>query len=285
VADRLEAWLDYEGDEEDLPETWISGKEQLWSDAWIVVKNGTMGRDAAVNKRHTFLFDYTKDIDVSVFNDCAWLREGYWTPTLKLTLESATNMTYTLPPAFVGIAEVATEAERYNIYPQGTVVEIMPDGPADGYYFDSWEGDVFALNGPITLATNAVTMPFRDIVLRATYTTNAPTLPPGPSPVQPQARITALAMKAPSPAMAIQGAASPAAAPAGASLVLMFEGLPQTDYVLEWTPALGADANWQRLTVVYREVLGDTADGRRQIRLTAAIPPDVPQGFFRMRNP
>jgi hypothetical protein len=279
VADRLQVYFE-QLDEEDR-RFWMSGKEKgWWSTATLVVKNGEDDRETARKALRTFLFKYHKDEDVSVFDDCVWLRSGVWTPTVLLTLESATNTAYTLPAQFAGNAEVIEEAKKYNIFPVGTQVTLQAYPPEDGYYFDSWEGNLAV--PPQTPVT--ITMPTNDVVLRATYTTNAPSIPP-PSPFA-SARITGLTVQ-PSVRQGFQAyGTAPSSTPPAGQVVIEFDGLPQTDYALEWTPSLtGQDAVWQPLTIAYREVLGDTADGRRRVRLYADIPGNAPQGFFRILTP
>ena len=279
VADRLDVWLDYAGEEDDLPDGWVSGKEQSWSTASAVVRNGDVDRETAIKTRHTFLFDYSKDTDVSVFLDCAWLRAGTWTPTFQLKVEKGTNTSYSLPPAFIGNADVIDEAERRNIFPVGTQITLLADVPDEGYYFESWAGNL-ALP---SVANPTFVMPRYDVSVWATYTTNAPPSSPAPLPLT---HITSLAVL---PAAPPQNSSSTvfALTPPTATVVLVFEGQPFTDYALEWTPSLmtAAGATWQPLKVLYREVLGDTAEGYRKVRLTAEIPSDAPQGFFRMCTP
>jgi len=126
-------------------------------------------------------------------------------------------------------------------------------------------------------------MPGNDVTLRATYTTNAPSPGPGPAPIMPP-KIKALSLQ--HPAVAPAGADGQRALAIGQSTLVsvLYDGQPQTDYTLEWTPSL-TTANWQPLTVIYREVLGDTTDGRRQVLLSAEIPENQPQGFFRVHPP
>lgn len=280
VADRLFMWPD---GAESGPD-WnhyarVSGKEGTWSGANHVIKN-TGGEYNT--QLHTFLFDFEKDEDVSVLQDCTWLRNVNWTPIRHLTLESATNTAYLLPAGMGGIAALIEEAKENN-YPQGTRITIRPDDPEDGEYFDSWEGDIAALVLPVTTAINSVLMPGNDVTLRATYTTNAPSPGPGPAPIMPP-KIKALSLQ--HPAVAPAGADGQRALAIGQSTLVsvLYDGQPQTDYTLEWTPSL-TTANWQPLTVIYREVLGDTTDGRRQVLLSAEIPENQPQGFFRVHPP
>jgi len=283
VADRLDMYG--EGKDDGTPDRWVSGKEEAWVSTSFVVKNGETDRDIARRMLRTFLFKYSKDSDVSVFKDCAWLRNGIWAPTFLLALDSATNINYTLPAAFAGIPDAVDEAER-NIFPAGTVVRFEAVPPADGYYFDSWEGNLI-----VPSVTNPViTMPSYDVFLRATYTTNVPPASPTPPATPaPQTRITALSVLPASAQLGVQssGAAlSPAAPSESATVVLQFEGASQTDYALEWATSLsGSEATWQPLTVIYREVLGDQPNGTRLVRLYAQIPADAPQGFFRLKGP
>ncbi len=256
----------------------VSGKAKTWSGANHVIKN--TGGDYRTQP-HSFLFDFSKDADVSVLQDCTWLRDVFWTPIRHLTLESSTNTAYLLPAGMGGIAALIEEAEKNN-YPQGTRINIRPDDPVDGEYFDSWEGDIGALESSVSTPLNSVLMPGRDITLRATYTTNAPS--PGPSPTPMRPRIASMALQHPAPAVAGAGGMQPLGLTLSSVVSILYEGHPQTDYVLEWTPSLGM-ADWQPLPIAYREVLGDTADGQRQVLLSAEIPANQPQGFFRMRTP
>ena len=281
VADRLDFWLDYKGEADDEPECWISGKEESWSTASVVVKNGLSDRETARKTRHDFLFDYTKDVDVSVFKDCAWMRDGFWTPTSKLTLSDATNTVYVIPSIFAGLPDVIEEARDRMIYPQGTALTVEARAPGDGYVFVGWVGDVYVLtnSGPIV----TFLMPERDVKLGALFVL-ASTLPTPPASAQ--ARVTALSITPAALASRSVSSAAGDAAATGGSVALMVEGYLQIEYTLEWTPSLtGSAAGWQTLPVVYREILGTTLDGRRQILLRAAIPAQAKQGFFRVKTP
>jgi hypothetical protein len=279
LADGLDFFFK-DGVDDDVPDRWVFGKDKVWSTTTFVVKNGDEARDAAKQKLRNFLFNYRKDVDISVFEDCAWLQTGTWTPTFLLQLASATNTAYTLPAAFVGNADVIEEAS-HNIFPVGTSISLRADTPPEGQYFDSWEGNVMLPAVP----NCTFTMPAYDVTAKATYTTNAPAGPMPPEPGLSQTRITGLAFQ-PSTSVTPLGLQTLSRAATGGSVVLQFEGLPQTDYVLEWTPVLGAsEALWLPIPVTYREVLGDAPNGLRLIRLYTEIPSDVARGFFRVRAP
>ena len=281
-ADYLNAWLDYNpANTDEKPKCSISGKESVWGTGSIVVKNGTIDRDTARKTCHTFLFDYTKDQDVSIFEDCAWLREGFWTPSSKLTLEAATCTSYIIPSIFAGLSEVIEDAKDNMIFPAGTLVDICPQWPAGSYAFAGWEGDVYAFsNYDETVLTNRLVIPPTDITLRARFV--AISVTPAPA-ANAKATIMALSIS-PSVTPTLKTVTSSTASVGTVSL--LFEGDVQTNYAIEWTPSLDTDnASWQPLSVIYRKIEGPISDGRSQIRLNAEIPANVPQGFFRVKAP
>ena len=282
-ADFLELWVDSDGNEGALPASWISGKEESWRSVYHVIKSGNEDRGTASKNLHHFLFEYSKDQDVSVFQDCAWLRQGLWTPTFKLTLNSGTIVSYTLPAAFDSMPEVIEEASEYHVFPIGTTLTIAADPAAEGKAFDSWEGDVFVLSSAVA-SFNTFVMPASDISLTATYVDVVTTSPSGSTSgllAASAATITSLQIETDSTAQVRS-----LTEPDGALVTLEFSGTAQTDYQLEWTPSLsGAESSWQQLTILYREVLSDTSDENRQIKLYARTPSATPQGFFRLKSP
>jgi uncharacterized repeat protein (TIGR02543 family) len=279
-ADRLEFWASPDQDPTDLPHTWTAGKEESWHDASHVVRSGTENRETASKTLRTFLFKYSKDSDVSVLQDCVWMRQGLWTPTFKLTLDSAVVVSYTLPAAFAGMAAVIEEAEEYQIFPVGTSLTLAPEPAPDGMVFDSWEGDVFVLTNAVSPVCTFL-MPEGDIALTATYV-DAP-LPPSGSGLRAASTITSLRLTPGSPD-ALTRSLTGETQTQPTVLTLDFTGAPQTEYLLEWIPSLSGDGVWQSLPIAYRQVLGDTEDGQRAIRLFATLPADTPQAFFRLRT-
>ena len=284
AADMLEFWATPDQDPTDLPHAWMSGKDESWYNANHVVRNGEEARETAAKTLRTFLFKYSKDVDASVLQDCVWLRDGLWTPTHKLTISSGRIVSFTLPAHVAGIGAVIEEAVEHQVFPVGTSLTIAADAPEEGQVFDSWEGDVFVLSD-ITAATCTFTMPAKDISLTATYVDEPAAPPPGGSGalpgIGPASTITALRLQP--EALPSAGALQSMSEPLGALCVIDFTGVPQTDYQLEWTPALaGPTALWQPLTVTYREILGDTEEGERHVRIHARVPSGATQGFFRL---
>lgn len=65
---------------------------------------------------------------------------------------------------------------------------------------------------------------------------------------------------------------------------LFFECPPGQDYdVLFSTSLLAPENSWTVLPVVERDVLGDTADGSRAVKVTTEVQADQTQGFFKLR--
>jgi hypothetical protein len=258
----------------------MSGKEKTWGFEYYAITNlPAKTRLENIATIHDFRFDYSKDEDVSVFIDCVWLRSGVWTPPFMLDLGSATNL-FTLASPFDSIQEMKNEAKA-GVYPVGTAIDLFTFAPSEGWYFDRWVGTTSVLTpGDVTNPTASFNMPSFDVSLTATFTTNAPS--PSPSPSTVQSRITGFAM-VPAGSAAAGGAALSVALPS-MSVVLSFDGAVQTDYEVLFSPALmGPDCLWQALPVTYSEVLGDTADGKRQLRVTAEAPAEAAQGFFRIQ--
>ncbi len=264
---------------------WISGKNfTSLQSAWRVLPNNPAAtRDENRSLKRIFNFRYSKDSDVSVFEDCGWLRDVVWMPTFALQMTGGTNTSYTLPGPYAFIPEAVREAEK-NIFPVGTQISILADPPETGKYFDRWTGTTGALNpGDITAAACTFFMPPYDVSLTATYTTNAPSPSPQPTSPAAQSRITSFALVPTTPALAA-GAAALAAALPSMTVQLAFEGAVQTDYEVCFSPALaGPECVWQTLPVTYSEALGDTPDGRRLLRVYVEPPAGLPQGFFRLQ--
>ena len=261
---------------------WISGKHYtaLQEASRVVQNDPKKTREVNRNLKRIFDFRYTKDGDVSVFQDCGWLRGASWTPTFSLQFVAGTNTFYALLPPFDSIPDAVSEAAK-NIFPAGTPIAIAADPPPEGLYFDrwTWVGSGVALSDSTSPVTFLL-MPNSDVILTANYTTIAPV---GPSPSAPQARITSFAM-APAAAAPAAGAAALSAALPAMSVALSFEGAVQTAYEVFFSPALtGPECVWQTLPITASEALGDTADGRRQLRVTAEAPADALQGFFRIQ--
>jgi hypothetical protein len=254
--------------------SWISGKETNWVSAAATMTNRpSLTRVQNQGLSHELLFKYSKDSDVSIFDDCAWLRGGAWTPTFQLTLTSATNTFFVLPPSFAAIPAAQQEAVR-NVYPGGTLVTISASAPVPTYYFDRWAGNVSVLPaGGVTNAITTFTMPGYDIALTATYSTNAPsasTNAPSPS----AALITGLAIQQLTNSL-----------PPTIQVVLDFEGSSQTAYEVLWDTDLASPFSlWHPLDIRYCEVFGDTPAGLRLLRFYGEIPAPSTNGFFRIRT-
>ena len=272
---------------DDRLERWISGKERSWfMSSYVVTNLPSVERDINLATPHEFLFKYSKDRDVSVFEDCAWLRGAKWTPTFFLDTFSAAITSFTLASPLGTIPEVWEEIAK-GIYPAGTPITVQAFPPPAGYYFDSWEGTVSMFTSPADVINPnpSFLMPRYDAFLLATYTTNAPSPAPTPVSIAAQTRITGLAIQpaiaSVKPALWNQALGADALAN---QVVLEFEGSAQTSYDLTWSPDLTSPVSqWQPLTVRYREVLGDSPNGLRMIRLYVEIPASAPRGFFRIR--
>ncbi|MEI7901035.1 MAG: hypothetical protein WCK89_12355, partial [bacterium] len=157
---------------------WISGKGTgTWSFTSFVLPN-LPGKPRDVNRslKRIFTYRYQKDRDVSMFEDCAWLRHVVWEPTYALQLTQGTNTAYDLPAPYDTIWDAINEAKA-GIFPAYTKVTILADPAADGFFFDKWTGEnVDEALGPLAKIRNPTfLMPTYDLFLTATYTTNAPT--------------------------------------------------------------------------------------------------------------
>ena len=283
LADGLDFYFK-DGVDDGVPDRWIFGKDKVWSTTTFVVKNGDAGRETASKALRTFLFDFRKDIDISVFEDCAWLRTGTWTPTFKLQLQSGTVVTYVLPAQFVGNPDVIVEASEHNIFPIGTVIQIAAEPPPAGQVFAGWMGGpnldaVLGTNASIPICT--FVMPGHDFSLTATYVSI-----PSPSPSPSESSIMGIAIQKQTPqpeaaALGMQALSAPAAQTLWVELT--YEADPLVHHDVYWSPALaGSACAWQPVPVSYREVLGDSADGIRLFRIRAEIPSAHGQGFFRI---
>jgi len=270
---------------DDYVSSWISGKEASWAtDGYVVTNIIRFTRSYNLQLNHTFNLAYRKDDDVSVFDDCTWLRDVSWTPTALLFLENATLDGYTIPPQFDFLTAVAEEAALLGCYPQGTTMSVSAK-TYTGLGFAYWTGgpNIDTVLGADRFNPNPTfSMPGHDFMLSAAYTNVVAS--PAP-PITKQSKITTLSVTpaAASGAAPSGGYATLALAPT--SLVdLTFEGSSQADYTLYWSPALvGPACNWTPVPASYREVLGDTEDGRRIFRITAEIPADTPTAFFRVQ--
>ncbi len=158
---------------------WISGKgDGTWHTSSFVVKNAPdKSRDDNRAIKHFFKYRYAKDSDVSMFEDCAWLRSAVWSPTYMLQVLQGTNSAYVLPAPYNSIGDAVSEAKK-GLFPANTQVTILADPAPEGLFFDRWTGnDVSALGPLVTDRNPTFLMPPTDLFLTATYTTNAPTVP------------------------------------------------------------------------------------------------------------
>ena len=167
---------------------------------------------------------------------------------------------------------------------------IVANAPDAGSFFDRWTGyGAGALGAQVTSATATFLMPAYDVSLTATYTTNSKSKLASAAWRQkaataPQSRVTGFALAGPGAASAWTAQAASGLASAPATVALSFEGEVQTDYEVLFSPALSGPAcAWQSLPVVCTEAQGDTADGKRLLRVYAEAPADAPQGFFRIQ--
>jgi hypothetical protein len=265
---------------------WISGKETNWvATATTVTNRPSLTRVQNRGLSHELLFKYSKDSDVSVFDDCAWLQGGTWTPTFQLTLTSAATTNFTLWPLLDATTAAAAQQEAgNNVFPGNTVVTIRADLPAPTYYFDRWAGNISILPaGGVTNPITTFTMPNYDVALTAMYSTNStgPASWASPALFAPSAaKITGLGVQ-----WVAQSALSIPSAPGSQTLALDLEGSAQTDYELLWSPDLASPfSQWQPLAIQYSEVLGDSPNGSVLIRLYLDVPASSARGFFRVRT-
>ncbi len=262
---------------------WISGKEEAWESTGYAVTNILTATRAFNNRlQHTMNFSYKKDVDTSVFKDNAWLRDVSWTPTVMLYLEWATLNSYTLPTQFTNLQAVLDEV-ALGVYPQGTMVSVSAYSAPSGSAFWQWSGgpNIDAVLGANRFNSNPTfALPAFDFSMIATYTNII--VSPSPAGTK-QSKITSLSVQPQAAAAPASGYSTLAeAAPAG-WVELTFEGTSDADYALVWSPALvGPACQWQTVPASYREVLGETADGKRIFRISAEVPSDTPTGFFRV---
>lgn len=267
-------------------DSWISGKEQAWAiDGYAVTNIIAWTREKNLKTPHTFNYAYRKDGDVSVFDDCTWLRDVSWTPTVILYYQGATISSYTIPPQFTFLDAVLFEAAILGVYPQGTEISISANAYS-GTAFAYWTGGPnidTVLGADRFNASPTFNLPGHDFTMIPFYTNT--TASPAPI-ITKQSKITGLTVQtAQPPALAAasdSGFATLAAAPTG-WVELTFEGSAQTDYTLVWSPALvGLACQWEAVPASYREILSQTEDGTCVFRISAEIPTDTPSGFFRV---
>jgi hypothetical protein len=261
---------------------WMSGKEEAWFSTGYAVTN-ILTRTRPDNSQivHKLNFAYKKDGDTSVLKDNTWLRAVSWTPTILFTLTYGTLNSYTIPPQFLFLQPVLDEA-LLGFYPQGTIVSVSAPS-LSGSAFAYWAGGpnidtVLGANRYVSSPTFA--LPGHDFTMTPIYTN----LVVSPSPVVPkQSKITNLSVQPPALAAAEAKPGAFASAPASGWVTLTFEGAPDSDYAIVWSPALvGPECVWQPVPASYREVLGDTEDGKRLFRISAEVQAAGPACFFRV---
>jgi|GEM_PF-985877 len=116
----------------------ISGKDVTWSSVTNTVL--TAGP-------HTFKWEYAKDGDTSVGQDCAWIADVVWTPRSTLTVDNGSGD---------------------GDYFVGDIVPVTADAASEHFTFDQWAGDTNGLTDPFAATTQFV-MPGNVAWLTATY--------------------------------------------------------------------------------------------------------------------
>lgn len=262
----------------------VSGKEQQWWGEYYVITNLiTLDRETNLKKPYEVTFKYSKDYSVSVNQDCAWLKDLVYTPTRLITLEKAVVTNFTLPLALQGIYELGKEAEK-SIFPVGTTVRLFADLPGDtNLVFDSWVGNATAYLSSTVSPTPTLTVPNFEVVLSATYRAVSASGASGASSTQ-SVKFVSVAI-VPKRSVTVSGMTTLAARTIPTTAVeLFFECPPGQDYdVLFSTSLLAPENSWTVLPVVERDVLGDTADGSRAVKVTTEVQADQTQGFFKLR--
>ncbi len=283
LADRLDCYF-MDGVDDDQPDRSVYGKEKSWHTTDFVVKNGGDARDSSSVMRRDFLFTYSKDSDVSVFEDCAWLRTATWTPTFQLVVTLGAVTSYVLPAAFVGNPDVIEEAEN-GIFPIGTQISVAANPPAFGQYFAGWVGGPnidTVMNTGTTNEGCSFVMPGHDFKITATYA--ALIQAPAPAPLSTSIMsLTVQTQQASVAMLGLEALSAPSSASTWVELTLKSDPLSGQD--LYWSPALAGPAcQWQRVPVSTRQVLGDLEDGSRLFRFGAEIPSGQSQGYFRIQT-
>lgn len=259
------------------------GKEMVWEFAYHAITNlPNYTREENMAMTHKFRFDYSKDADVSVFNDCTWLRNGKWTPTFMLSLSMATITHIDLESPFDWLPEVQSEIKS-GLYPKGTRLTIKAQD-VPGRYFGQWEGSAIRFAPGCDKFQSPTTLIIwdGDAWVEASYTTNPPSSSASATVAKPQ--ITGIAMAAPAMTAKTGVKAAYSVALPPAMVALSFEGALKTDYRVLFSPTLtGPACVWRELPVLYSEVQGDSAEGRHQFRVYVEAPEETQQGFFRLQ--
>ncbi len=262
----------------------VSGKEkQWWGEYYVITNLITLDRETNLKKPYEVTFKYSKDYSVSVNQDCAWVKNLVYTPTRLITLENASVTNFTLPLVLQGMYELDKEAEK-GIYPVGTKVQLRADPPANtNLVFDSWEGNAVSSLTSALSPTPTLTVPNHEVVLSATYRSVSAS---GASGAQTTQAVKFVSVNiTPRLSSAVSGMSAMLARSVPTTTVeLFFECPPGQDYDVLFSTNLGApESSWMVLPIIERDVLGDTVDGSRAVKVITEVQTDQTQGFFKLR--